>query len=163
MDRCGWAESSKTALSDCGWLLPQTVSGVDFYVMCMDGNPWHSNNWTPWVANTFHTGKATCQSMVAPDVFHRDRYMRDIQLGLHVGPLTTGAGAISDSVGLRSDPLPLDGLPHLASVGEVAPGITATWNANGGWYPLEDFLRRQGGAGLEEEGEGEGAIGMYIN
>lgn len=32
----------------------------------------------PGVANTFHTRKATCQSIVAPDVFHRDRDMSDI-------------------------------------------------------------------------------------
>jgi hypothetical protein len=45
----------------------------------------------------------------------------DVQFGLHVGPLTTGAEAVSDSV-----VLPLIGLPGWASVGEDELSLTAS-------------------------------------
>ena len=44
-----------------------------------------------------------------------------VQLDLHVGPLTIGAGAVSDSCCLPLDPFPLAGPPCRASVGEDTP------------------------------------------
>ena len=49
-----------------------------------------------------------------------------MQLDLHVGPLTFGAGAVSDSVCLPLDPLPLAGRSGQASVGEDAHRLTTT-------------------------------------
>ena len=44
-----------------------------------------------------------------------------MQLDLHAGPPTTGAGTYPDLLGLPVDPVPLTGLPSLASVGEDVP------------------------------------------
>ena len=53
---------------------------------------------------------------------HRHRYVANVQLGLHTGPPTAGAGAVPHSVTcLCVDPLPLAGLPCLSSVEEDVP------------------------------------------
>ena len=52
-------------------------------------------------------------------------FVADVQLGLHVASLTTGAGAVFECC-LPLDPFPLAGLPCLASVGEHAFGPAAT-------------------------------------
>jgi hypothetical protein len=56
------------------------------------------------------------------------------------------------------------GLPCLASMGEDAPSLTATWCARAGWYPWETclFLKRNGGGMRRTEWKGgrETVIGM---
>ena len=54
-------------------------------------------------------------------------YIAEEQLGLHVSPPTTGAGTVPEPVAcLPVDPVPLNGLPCLASVGEDVPGPAVT-------------------------------------
>jgi hypothetical protein len=54
-------------------------------------------------------------------------YVTDTQLGLHVDPPTTEAGAVPESVAcLPVDPVPLTGPPCLASVGEAVPSTIVT-------------------------------------
>jgi hypothetical protein len=55
-------------------------------------------------------------------------FVADVQLGLHVASLTTGAGAVFECC-LTLDSFPLAGLPCLASVGEDALSPDVTWFA----------------------------------
>lgn len=47
-----------------------------------------------------------------------------MQLGLHMGPPTTEAEAVHESVAFLWHPIPLVGPPCLASEGEDAPAVT---------------------------------------
>ena len=66
-----------------------------------------------------------------------------MQLGLHMGPLTTGVQAVSDCLPL--DPFFLARLPCLASVGEDVLSLADVLGLGGtqGWgFPSEEKERR---------------------
>lgn len=64
-------------------------------------------------------------------------YATVVQFDLHTGLLSAGAGAVSDFCPPLA-PLPLTGLPYLASTGADAPGSPATLHAKapGGLIPV---------------------------
>lgn len=69
-----------------------------------------------------------------------------MQLGLHMGPPTTEAEAVHESVAFLQNPIPLAGPPCLASEEEDAPAVTNLVCGEGD---------NQGGLPILREGEGE--------
>lgn len=62
------------------------------------------------------------------------------------GLLTVEIGAVLDFVACPWDPLPLTGLPPLASIGKM-PSLTTTWYGKADWYPPQEaspFLKKIG-------------------
>ena len=59
---------------------------------------------------------------------HTHTFVADVQLGLHVGPLTVGTRAVSDPIASHWIPIPLSRLPGWTSVGEdvLSPGWGGT-------------------------------------
>ena len=58
-----------------------------------------------------------------------------MQLGLHVGPLTIGVRAVSDSVVYHWIPFPFAGLPGWISAEEDSFSLAVTGCHRMGWYP----------------------------
>ena len=82
-------------------------------------------------------------------------YVTVMQLGLHVGLLTAGAGTVSGSVCWILDPFPLTDQPCVATIGKDVPKPTAICYGKRDWHPWESspFLRRK--RGLEDWDRGE--------
>ena len=67
-------------------------------------------------------------------------FVTNVLLGLHVGAVTSGIGAIFVSVPCHWIPFPLPGVSDWTSVGEDEPSLARTRCPRVGWYSMGDSL-----------------------